>query len=570
MMLFEGNVGEKERLPLSDENGVYNPKVYIAYQREDTRDFAEGVRDWLWLRFGAGNVWMDVEIPPFVESFDYYVRDKVVKADVLLLLIGPRWLQNLREVMETGARDRVRAELKAALHDHLVVVPILMPGVNIPREIDLPPDLRELLHFNFITLGGEQSLEEELNLILQGIRFAVAHRRKLVTLEEFEHLYEHFMEAYQVNDVISALSYLDEIDELGEVPRLYRPFKLQMNQYRRELLRKIQDREARPRYHSLQRVAEKNPRQAWDTLQLFLTEYPEFGDPAGLYQSLRPLKPEIRHLLSLMENPHTPVEDRVAAAEQLALLGDPRPGVGLRTDGLPDFKWVKIPAGEFIFHYDKRVTLPTFYIARYTVTYQQFQAFYDDGGYEDARWWNGLPTRELQPQPQEFKVATAPRDRVSWLEAVAYCRWASARLGYEIRLPTEHEWEKAARGTKGYIYPWGDEYLSGSANIDEVISGVGPHDLNRTTPVGIYPQGMSPYGVYDMIGNVWEWCLNEFMDARKIDYTGSEKRVLRGGSFNSDRLFAHGVRRRGELPTSTFFDMGFRVVIQADKVPNYE
>ncbi|NJL95684.1 MAG: formylglycine-generating enzyme family protein, partial [Anaerolineae bacterium] len=107
--------------------------------------------------------------------------------------------------------------------------------------------------------------------------------------------------------------------------------------------------------------------------------------------------------------------------------------------------------------------------------------------------------------------------------------------------------------------PWGTIHQR-RANIDEVISGVGPYDLRRTTPVGVYPLGRSPYGVEDLIGNVWEWCLNEHRVPTNMGPTGMEKRVLRGGSFNSDRLFAHGVRRRGEAPNASFLEFGFRVM----------
>src|SRR5262249_37558525 len=140
---------------------------------------------------------------------------------------------------------------------------------------------------------------------------------------------------------------------------------------------------------------------------------------------------------------------------------DNRPGVGLRADGLPDLAWCEVPEGVFIMgseHEDdekpiRTISLPTFYISRYPITYRQFQALIDaEDGFRNAAWWKGLhqESKEQQqggPGDQAFKYWNHPRERVSWYDAVAYCRWLSAKLGTEITLPTEQEWEKAARWT---------------------------------------------------------------------------------------------------------------------------
>src|SRR5690606_26514233 len=130
------------------------------------------------------------------------------------------------------------------------------------------------------------------------------------------------------------------------------------------------------------------------------------------------------------------------------------------------------------------------------------------------------------------------RDNVSWYQAAAFSRWLDRKYrdtgligeDVEIRLPTEWEWEYAARGTDGREYPWGDGYRVGHANLNEQEQGVGPYFLYRTTAVGAYPQEVSPFGVLDMSGNLWEWCLNDYSKPEIIDgYSKGERKVLRGG-----------------------------------------
>lgn len=243
--------------------------------------------------------------------------------------------------------------------------------------------------------------------------------------------------------------------------------------------------------------------------------------------------------------------------------------------------WCLVEAGSFLMGSDKAhdpearsdeipqhtLELPAFYISREPITQEQFHAFVESGGYQERTFWTnaGWTWREMTgvSVPEsfggDFNLPDHPVVGVSWHEAVAFCRWLAERAGGEIRLPTEAEWEKAARGTDGRTYPWGNEWGDSKANTAEL-------DLKNTTAVGRFPEGASPYGVLDMAGNVWEWCGTLYQpypyvvnDGRE-DQTAEGWRVLRGGSWSDEHQNARCAFRYGFDPTGRYSDTGFRVV----------
>jgi formylglycine-generating enzyme required for sulfatase activity len=260
-------------------------------------------------------------------------------------------------------------------------------------------------------------------------------------------------------------------------------------------------------------------------------------------------------------------EARAAIGRALGRLGlDDRQGVGLTGEGLPDIDWVAVPGGEFPYQEGERRRLEAFRIGRYPVTHGQLQAFLEaPDGYADDRWWAGFEDPSREPRPARWPIANHPRETVSWFEALAFCGWLGHRLGVErqgleIRLPTEWEWERAARGSGGRLYPWGDQYRAGHANIDETLLSVGPNYLAQTSAVGLYPQGASPEGGLDLAGNVWEWCLTEYAEPERTGRADSESRVLRGGSWDGDQDGARADYRLDDHPGNRFESLGFRVL----------
>jgi formylglycine-generating enzyme required for sulfatase activity len=280
--------------------------------------------------------------------------------------------------------------------------------------------------------------------------------------------------------------------------------------------------------------------------------------------------------VALVETPYAlEPSERAVGGQALGLVGDSRPGVGvISRDGvkLPDIDWVTIPAGEFTMgHEDEEDNPPRiltldyeYQIARYLVTYAQFQAFVDapDGVYH-ARWWEGLALPDGHNKTvgdQAFKFSNHPRENVSWYDAIAFCRWLSDKLGFEVRLPTEFEWEKAARGMTGWQYPYGDTFDALKGNTRE--TGIWP-----TSMVGIFPQGDTPHWekpISDLSGNVWEWCLTDYrnpqIEPKQEDLRTDARRVLRGGSWNYVNFSARAVYRLISLPNDCRDDYGFRLV----------
>ncbi len=231
------------------------------------------------------------------------------------------------------------------------------------------------------------------------------------------------------------------------------------------------------------------------------------------------------------------------------------------------FAWIDIPSRGYG-------------IAKYPITNAQFAKFMEADGYNQRKWWTdagwdaklkGLDWDNKNSGWVETRIAwTAPRywtdsrwnepDQpvvgVSWYEAEAFCLWLSDVSGEKIMLPTEDQWQYAAQGDDKRDYPWGNKWDASCCNNNVDKKGIG-----KTTPVRQYEgKGDSPFGLVDMAGNVWEWCLNDFKNKVDNSNNHANNRVLRGGawiSFN-EALFRCGYRSAVN-PSFSDNNYGFRV-----------
>ena len=246
-----------------------------------------------------------------------------------------------------------------------------------------------------------------------------------------------------------------------------------------------------------------------------------------------------------------------------------------------DIIMVYIPPGEFTMGSNEKdnekpphtVFLDGYWMGKYEVTVEQFGLFVEDESYVtvaekrgEAITWTGGKFEKKEgitwKNPGFKKDDNHPVACVSWDDARAYCKWLSHKKGLLFKLPTEAQWEKASRGTDKRKYPWGNQVPNKDlANFDS--------NIGKTTPVGSYPDGASPYGLLDTAGNVWEWC----NDWYEIDYykkspaknppgpesSSNKVRVQRSGSWNYDAGYLCCAFRGKGTPSYCFKYVGFRL-----------
>ncbi|MES9831408.1 MAG: SUMF1/EgtB/PvdO family nonheme iron enzyme [Candidatus Thiodiazotropha sp. DIVDIV] len=258
------------------------------------------------------------------------------------------------------------------------------------------------------------------------------------------------------------------------------------------------------------------------------------------------IRPEYERLIDELSNLDTSHYRRSAIGDRLATIGDPRHGVDIDDKGVPQIAWCEVSP-------DKSLS-ERFYISKYPITYAQYLSFYNDPkGYYCEHWWTSLVSH-IPSWSQYRTVSNHPVDSVSWVQAIAYCRWLSTHLGIDVTLPTESQWFLAATGgLTERAFPWGQEPERSYANTSE-------SRLGRTIAVGMYPQNCSPWGVYDLTGNVFEHCLNAFEELTNASLALEDDHAVRGGSFLNDLASALAESRYSILTEELDYDIGFRIV----------
>jgi len=283
------------------------------------------------------------------------------------------------------------------------------------------------------------------------------------------------------------------------------------------------------------------------TYHKYLSDY-----PSGIY--VKDVETQIRKLKEMPEQVRKIAEERskgIKVEKNERGIWEADFGEGL--------VMIYIPPGVFIMGSDvdeidekpsHKLDLEGYWIGKYEVTFDQFDKFCTETQREkpdDAGWGRG-----------NFPVIS-----VSWEDAQEYCKWISSKTGFQFTLPTEAQWEKAARGTDGRRFPWGNQMADKNLANAEKLGKPG-----RTVPIGSYPLGASPYGLMDMAGNVWEWCCDWYdwykvENAKKIEYPMDARslnfRSIRGGSWFDEPRFVTTTNRFGTKPSYRGYTVGFRL-----------
>ncbi|GEM_PF-490113 len=346
----------------------------------------------------------------------------------------------------------------------------------------------------------------------------------------------------KTNNIQLARDLLNEISERGDIPIFFdvdeenTELRVAEEHYAEEERQRQRMKQIRGEYDDLAHyVVTAKPKSAMKAIKRFMDAYPDYGDPQNLMQ-------QFVSSISLMPEP---------------------------------FEWIEIPAGQVTLgkawaekahSVGQTFKIDCFQLAKYPVTNAQFRKFIEAGGYKTDKWWTkeGLKYRNnknwTEPRywtDSQYNDNNQPVVGVSWFEAVAFCLWLNDVTDEDIMLPTEDQWQYAAQGYDGRTYPWGNDWNSDLCNNNVDEKGIG-----KTAPVTQYEgKGDSPFGIVDMAGNVWEWCLTDYDNKTNVVESNANIRVLRGGSWSDNYLdfFRAADRNWGTPYARDNYYGGFRI-----------
>ncbi len=502
-------------------------KIFLSYRREDSTGVVGRISDRLRVPFGPDSVFVDVDSVPLGVDFQEYIESVLSHCDVFLAVIGPDWAGQINTGRRIDdPRDWVRIEVEAALKRGLPVIPVLIDHTRVPSEADLPPSLVPLVRRNAVRV--DQGLDfhvhvdrliRGIELLFQGAKVATVWSLLRGALPKRRWFYLAALLLLALLGIILTLKLIATTDgdaptSGGDAPPVSQP--PQPTRYLTNFI----------------------------GMRLVLIEPDSFQMGSTKYQidQLMRLIPDSKRKRFKDEQPRHPVE----------------------------------------------ITRP-FFLGIHEVTVGQFRRFVEESGHQTeaekdgqgSHVWNETKwTWELDPgknwrNPGFSQTDDYPVVCVSHNDAMAFCQWLSQKEGRTYRLPTEAEWEFACRAGTMMLYPNGDdpERLVVIANVaDATLKRKFPNSIciegdDRflyTAPVGSFAP--NPWGLYDMIGNVWEWCA-DWYDGRcyssssPADPPGAPKdyRVFRGGGWYDDAVDCRPARRYGLAPEYRDYILGFRV-----------
>ncbi len=592
--------------------------IFLSYRRDDSRGYTNAIYTLLELHFPPGSIFMDVDTLVPGSDFVQSLQEAVENCDIFLAVIGSRW-ENIKN--EKGQRrlenpeDFVRIEVAHALERGIPVIPVLVDGAQMPSSDNLPDNLKDLARRHAFTIGDHMRPDmERLIKVLEKTFERLEKERLEKEKKEAELLAmaqaeeeRKAQEKAEVDRIAKEKAEADRIaKEKAEADRIAKE-KAEADRIAKE--KAEADRIAKEKAEA-DRKAKKEAKQKARTLAVAekkeaddkkrlsrqktgstagqqagkavspsaVKKIPVWAWPVagvvliaigyGIFRGFRPSlseEPRETEVSQTVAYTNTPISEAISSTPtpQATVTSTAVPTPTPTTEppaGAETTNWkngavmVYVPSGEFIMGSDSgaanespahTVYLDGFWIGKTEVTNEMYRLCFEADACVKYEWQDGFFDAEFEKDH--------PVTNITWKQAGAYCRWAG---GY---LPTEAQWEKAARGTDGRTYPWGE-------GVDHSLANYGGY-IGSTLPVGSYPAGVSPYGLLDMAGNVGEYVADWYNSvyyslSPEGDPSGPEdglERVVRGGSWNSSGENIRVTRRSSELPLDSQSDrLGFR------------
>jgi len=509
--------------------------IFISYRRADSEGLAGRIYDRLAERFGGDRVFLDVTNISVGEDFVDAIGQAISSCQVVLVIIGPRWASITDEMGRKRLEDPndfVRLEVLSALERDVRVVPVLVHGAEMPSAEDLPSELESITRRNAFDIR-HRHFDTDVNSLVDQLA---------ESLDDGEGISQvgHLLKTRQI-PVWGWILVAAAIIAFG--------FGIFWWQRQSENARQVEVSALETKSAAASLTAEMD----------LPTDTPEPPTAtATIAPSTTSLPPTNTNTPSITPTPtitftptKTPYPTEALDALGVTMVLVPGGPFTLGTDGYDPWDIVAQPAQE--------ITLPAYYIDKFEVSNDQYARCVEANQCDIP---TNLRSRQRGSYFNDPQFADYPVIYVSWSNASAYCSWRGGRL------PSEAEWEKAARSDDERPYPWGeDQPTCQAANFWPT----GPCE-GDTLPVNSKPNGASPYGAYNMSGNVAEWVHAWFSAYPGGDPTASQDygksyRVIRGGTFFDSANFIRSTVRKGLNPDDVQSFVGFRCVVDLANIP---